>query len=301
MATDDELTGAVAEALSRFAEQLGSELGEAPRLQDLLEVLGWAAGSLGADLAEEPPVPVELKARYRKGVDPPEPGPSRTVELNDNVFVDAGDLLSRIARRIADGTGEPPTLADLVKVLGQGLRSAGDGSLADVGPDDLSGLSVVKPRAAKRAKPGDLVAIPAEDDRHHLAVALARDVWGTALGLFKGTHRALPVSPSHHPDIEKHPVHVDDEAVASGRWRIVGHGDDLVDLFPSPPEIYHVPRKDFPTSAVGPHGAAEAPGGKLRQLTEAEAREIGIFEPGFQQIYNGTQLEKRLAHKDSSG
>ncbi|MEU0880478.1 hypothetical protein ABZ345_17890 [Lentzea sp. NPDC005914] len=87
------------------------------------------------------------------------------------------------------------------------------------------------------------------------------------------------------------PVDADDEAVQSGRWPIIGHDDDLRAEFDEP-EIFHPPREDRPN--LGPHGAAETAAGNLRLLTEQEASEAGLSEPGFTQTYLWEHLEQRL-------
>jgi hypothetical protein len=301
MAKDHDLEAEAARELEGLSEQLASDLGGSLRLGELLEVLGWGAQSLHGDLAEEPTGPAVFKPRWRRGASPPEPGPSRVGDLNDSAFVDAGDLLSRLARGLAAATGAPPSLDDLAKLLGQGLRRTEPELLADLDPADLSGLSVAKQRAPKRAKVGDIVAIPAANGRYFLAVALDRNVFGTALGLFEGTHPAQAISVSRHPPTAPRPVYVgdDEEPVASGRWRIIGHDDGLRELFPAKPEIFHRPRTGGPLPSVGPHGAAETPDGDLRPLSEEEAREVGLMDPDFRQAYTPDQLERRLDAESS--
>ncbi|GCE44094.1 hypothetical protein Rhow_008392 [Rhodococcus wratislaviensis] len=139
---------------------------------------------------------------------------------------------------------------------------------------------------------GDILAIPAADGAFFLAAVVARNNFGTALGLFDGTYPAKPVSASQHPPVVPVPVYVDDEAVVSGRWPIIGHDDGLRELFPTDPEIFHPPRADRP--ALGPYGAGETVDGHLRQLSEEEAREAGLFDPDFTQGYLWEYLEDRL-------
>jgi hypothetical protein len=296
VASDGELDAEAARELTGFGGQLAEDLGGVPRLAELLEVLGWGAESLGADLAQEPPLPVVFKPRLRRGAAPPGTGTetSRTADLNDHTVVDAGDLLSRLAGRLAAADGGPPTLDDLAGLLSRGLRGVGRDLLADVDPADVTGLSVAKARARKRAAVGDIVAIPAADGRYFLAVALTRNVFGTALGRFAGTHAPRPVSAAHHPQPLQYPLYVDDEAVASGRWLVVGNDPALLGLFPAEPEIYHAPGGPLNDPGVGPHGAAETADGTVRQLTGQEAEEIGLSRPDFQQIYHGVQVERRL-------
>lgn len=294
MASDGNLSAEAARELTGFGEQLAADLGGAPRLADLLQVLGWGAQSLGADLAEEPPLPVVFKPRLRRGTAPPDTDASRTADLDDHVIVDAGDLLSRLAQQLAAATGNPPTLYDLAGLLGRGLHDVSRELLADVDPAAVTGLSVSKAPARKRAAVGDIVAIPAADGRYFLTVALTRNVFGTALGRFAGTHAPRLVSAVHHPQALPYPLYVDDEAIANGRWLIVGNDPALLGLFTAEPEIYHAPGGPFNDPSIGPHGAAETVGGTVRQLTEHEAEAIGLLRPDFQQIYHGLQAERRL-------
>ena len=149
-------------------------------------------------------------------------------------------------------------------------------------------------KAAKRGEIGDIVAIPARDDRHFLGVVLDRNAFGTALGLFEGTHPAHAISAADHPPVVGRPVYVGELGVARGRWQIIGSDRGLVDLFPAKPEIFHRPDPDLLDDSVGPHGAAESPDRQVRQLSEQEAREVGIYDPDFVQIYPSEQLEDRL-------
>lgn len=290
--TDDAVTGAAGEELAAFIEMLSEELGGPPRLGELLELLAWGAGSLAEDLEPPPPVVVELVPRLRRGSTPSKE-PSRVGDLNDSVVVDAGDLLSRLARGLRQD-GARPSLEDLVSLVGGAIRALPDGALADVEPADVTGLTVRRTKAPKKPAVGDVVAIPAADGGHHLAVVVDRTVFGTALGLFRGTHPPRPPRPDSAPPVVEHPVYTDDDAVAAGRWGVVGHDEDLAQLFPRQPEILHRPRPDMASAGIGPYGAAERPDGSLRDLDEEEARARGVLEPDFQQVYAGAQLERHL-------
>ncbi|RKN35808.1 hypothetical protein [Streptomyces hoynatensis] len=296
MTAEEDPGAAAGRAVAGLAGLLAEELGGPPRLRELLDVLGWAAASLGPELAGEPEGPVLLRARLRRGAAEggAAAGPSRAPEVGDATIVEAGDLLARFARRVAAAEGAPPSPARLVALLGRGLRQAPEGTLADVRPGDVSALGIAAVPRRKRAEPGDIVAIPARGGGHHLAVALERNVFGTALGLFTGVHPARPVSASRHPAVDPRPVYVGEEAVASGRWPVVGRDPGLCALWPPAPEIYHRPVADVPMPGIGPYGAAEKPDGTLRELGEAEAREVGVLDPGFHQLYLGTQLEQEL-------
>jgi hypothetical protein len=294
MAESEALEAEAARGLTKLAEGIADELGGPPRLAELLEVVGWGAESLRKLVTGDPPLPLVLMPQWRSGVSRPQPLPSRAGELNDHAFVDAGDLLSGLAKRLAASKAYRPTVGDVVHLLGQGLCRVRPELLDDHDPTDLKGLTVESDQAPERAEIGDILAIPARDGGHFLAVVLDRNAFGTALGLFEGTHPPRAISAAEHPPVVNRPVYVGEEPVASGRWRVVGHDDDLVELFPAKPEIFHRPDPDLLDDSVGPHGAAETPDRQVRQLSERESREIGIFDPDFNQIYLGEQLEDRL-------
>ena len=293
MTEDKALESAAARGLTRLLKGIADELGSRPRLAELLEVVGWGAESLRKHVSDEPPLPLILLPRGRGGVSPP-PQPSRTGDLDDHAFVGAGDVLAEIAERLAASKGYRPTVDDVVDLLGQGLRRVRPELLEDYDATDFEGVTVRSDKAAKRGEIGDIVAIPARDDRHFLGVVLDRNAFGTALGLFEGTHPAHAISAADHPPVVGRPVYVGELGVARGRWQIIGSDRGLVDLFPAKPEIFHRPDPDLLDDSVGPHGAAESPDRQVRQLSEQEAREVGIYDPDFVQIYPSEQLEDRL-------
>ncbi|WUH93818.1 hypothetical protein OG900_29350 [Streptomyces sp. NBC_00433] len=285
MPDDGGLDETAARELTRLGREIAAALGRPPTVAELLEVLGWGAGSLRDRLAGDVPVPVVLTPRPR----PRGPAASRAGELDDSVYADAGDVLSALADGLADAHGARPALGDLADLVARGLAAAGP--RAAEGASGLKGVTAPAAKPRRRPAPGDVVAIPAADGAHHLAVVLARDDFGTAFGLFEGTHPLKPVSAAHHPAPVPTPLYADDEAVRSGRWPTIGHDDDLPAAF-AEPEILHPPRADRPN--LGPHGAAETAAGRLRPLTEREAREAGLSEPGFTQTYLWEDLERHL-------
>jgi hypothetical protein len=64
--------------------------------------------------------------------------------------------------------------------------------------------------------------------------------------------------------------------LANGRWVRVGAQEDVLQIFPKAPEIYHEKSSNPSNPRIGPFGSAEAPTGDLRELKEAEARHIGL-------------------------
>jgi hypothetical protein len=152
-------------------------------------------------------------------------------------------------------------------------------------------------KPVKRTRVGDLLAIPARDGRYFVAVVVDRNSFGTALGLFTRAagRAALPTVPAADPPhLQPRPVYTGEDEVQAGRWTVIGHDEDLPRLFHAP-EIYHRPA-DIPglDMDLGQFGSAETPDHRLRQLTEAEADEVGLRDGTYRAIRLGDDLEAHL-------
>jgi len=72
--------------------------------------------------------------------------------------------------------------------------------------------------------------------------------------LFRSTHQktlldAMPLE--SHPPIFKYPLYSGMEFINNGRWKIIGHDEGLLSLFPSNPEIfYEIMSVDRETSVI---------------------------------------------------
>lgn len=87
----------------------------------------------------------------------------------------------------------------------------------------------------------------------------------------------------------------DEEAISIGRWRIVGHDNQVLGCFPADPEIYHRPQPPFPgLPTVGEFGSGETASGHLRDLAAAEALAIDLAG-SYEQVYPHEQFERALA------
>jgi hypothetical protein len=160
---------------------------------------------------------------------------SRVGELNDAVFVDASDHLSTLITDLNAATGAVVTPQSLAAAILQVLKT-GIVPLADAAATDLRRLTVAGPKRHTRPNPGDLPAIPAGRSGYRLAVVVARNRFGTALGIFPGTspQPRLPTA------VQKaapgpHPVYTGDNLVHEGVWRVIGHDETLLALFPTKP------------------------------------------------------------------
>jgi hypothetical protein len=225
-------------------------------------------------------------------------GESAVDELNDNTFVMASDVLNDLVDAIRRDSGAPPSLDDLCALIAEGLHRCDETLIADVRPTDVAGIAAAS-RKQKRiqSKVGDVVAIPAENGEYFTAVVLAKNAFGTAYGLFEGTSPLRPTSGESHPSPRAHHVYSGDEAVASGRWKIIGHDDSIRGLFPAEPELYHRPRAgvaDRSVPPIGRYGSAESPSRQLRHLTKEEAEDVGLLRDDFEPIYLTEMLEDRL-------
>jgi hypothetical protein len=123
-----------------------------------------------------------------------------------------------------------------------------------------------------------VLAIPALDGVYHLALVIARNRFGTALGPLRGGTAFPRLDGSERYQAGSRPIYTDEQLIADGAWPIVGHADDLLSLFPGEPELYHAP--DLLWSGrqqIGEFAAAESPTGAMRQLDRREAERVGVL------------------------
>lgn len=299
------LIALAAEGIREVADEFADELERRPTSGELFEILTWALKSGGEERLSDthPSNLVALRPRLRKGATRADSSTedvtdSAVAELNDAVFVAASDFLSQLTDAFKSDTGHPPTLSDLCDLLVEGLHQCGEQLLSDVAPAQVTG---VRPEVRKRKritpKIGDVVAIPAKNGEYFIAVVLTKNVFGTAFGFFEGTSAIKPVSKNSHPPIKPHPVYSDDERIAGGSWKIIGHDEDLLTLFPPEPEVYHYQHEDDPDPLVGPYGSGETASGLLRALTKEEAAELGLLTGEYRQTYMSETLENYLNSK----
>ncbi|RFU86049.1 hypothetical protein DY218_14170 [Streptomyces triticagri] len=159
-------------------------------------------------------------------------------------------------------------------------------------------------RGRKGAGVGDVVAVPASDGGYHFGVLLGEGAFGTAIGFVRGTFAAADWPPAEGaPEVRRHAVHTDKEAVRSGDWSVVAHDPALAARFPEP-EIYHAAGADddlldlladSDAPEVGGSGMGEAADGTTRQLDEAEAREIGLLDGSYEQTVLSEYVPAHLA------
>jgi hypothetical protein len=261
------------DALREIVGSFGEEIGRPPTLGELLEVLSWASGASG-------PSPVRFEARTGTGGRYEAPAGSLVGDLNDAVFAEASTMLAELAETAGDDT--PKVLA---RLLGEAIRTSWI-VLGDVGADDK--VTISAKATAMRAKPkvGDVVAVPSAHGGHHLAVVVAQNRFGTALGLVRRSGaapgRALP----------RLPFYTDDVLVRDGTWKVLGQDRALLARFPEEPEVFHPPDIEWPGIDLGEFGAAESLAGSLRLLDEAEARDVGLLDGSYERSRMGEGLQR---------
>jgi hypothetical protein len=296
---DERYAVAIEEGLREIVESFTLEIGRRPSLHELLQILTWGLRGAPDDiLSDSHPANVSaLRPRFTKGrktVGSAEGHTSSVDDLNDSAFSSATEVLAKVARSINADEGKPPTLARLLALITTSLCETGDSLISD----DPSDLAAIQPEVSRRGKtavrPGDIVAIPAADGEFFTGVVLERNAFGTAYGLFKGKGPLRRFSLGAQPPIMRFPVYTGDESVASGRWRILGHDDELRKLFPQEPEIYHRQQLLAAGPKIGKYGSAETASGKMRDLTHEEADALGLLTGEYQQAYMPEELEQYL-------
>ena len=215
--------------------------------------------------------------------------------LNDSCFVHARESLRTLCQMIEEESGVKPSLNDLCEILAVSLQGCNGDMLSDV---DVQAVEKLTPKVAPHKKvslkPGDILAAPREKGGYYFIIYITSNRFGEAFGIFEG-HRQVPyVSSRWEPVPAKFPVYTGKALVVSGAWRRIDHREDLLDLFPKSPEIYHS-KSDHPSDdQIGPYGSGETPTEELRQLTEAEARQIGLIQGTYRQVMLEEQFEKYL-------
>ncbi len=215
--------------------------------------------------------------------------------LNDSCFVHAVECLTTLCRMIEEESGVKPSLNDLCEILAVSLQACSGDLLSDV---DVQAVEKLTPKVASHKKvslkPGDVLAVPREKGGYYFVIYITSNRFGEAFGIFEG-HRQVPHVPSRwEPVPAKFPVYTGKTLVVSGRWRRIDHREDLLDLFPKSPEIYHSKSDNPSNDRIGFYGSAEAPTGELRGLNESEARQIGLVQGTYRQVMLEEQFEKYL-------
>jgi hypothetical protein len=286
--------GDLAEAsklVSRVFEAFADEQDGAPTFGEFLEILGWSVPDNNEFMGASP-IPLVFKAKV-KGNKRYKAEPSdRVAGLNDNTFNEATDVLAFLVERAGSARGQEVSPADLAGHVLQVLR-AGDVSFADISSGDVVDLTVDVPKRIPKPKVGDVVAIPAAEPGYHLAVVLADDQIGLALGLLQGVVAKPRVGRADQYQARHIPIYTDARSIANGTWRIVGHNDELLALFPDPPELYWDAVTAF-GDRFGDYGAAGRQDSPKRLISKEEAEAVGVLDGTYRQTHLGEYFQKAL-------
>jgi hypothetical protein len=273
--------------LESVSAAFSRELGGPPTLGELLELLGWAIPSNHDLVAEALVAPVRFKAVLTGNKRYTDRKPSRVGELDDAAFNEAADLMALLIEGAAAQAADESVSPELVAAQLQALLEATDIALGDTTGGAVAAITVAAPKRAPKPKVGDLLAVPARGGGFHVVLVIARNRFGTALGLLNGVHR-LPKPTERLVPGDRY-IYTDDHQVAAGAWHAIGHDDSLLTAFPGDPEIYHRPGPE-----TGEFGAAETSDGVLREIGPDEQRAVGLHDGTYRQGYVSTQVGRLL-------
>lgn len=287
------LPGIAADGMGKIAQVFADAVDRRPTVAEFLALMVASLQESAEDRLSD-----ISGARVRRLVPEFAPGTERRSpeekfapdDLTDAAYTVTADVIAGIVGRFEAATARRPTLQEFCELLARAFPLCPDDTFRDVGGAAVTDIraELSKPGKAPRPKVGDLVAIPGSDGRLYVAVVIiARNSFGTAYGFFRDPVPAAAISLERHPPLLPYPIYSGDHSIKSGRWKIVGHDQKLLSLFPADPEIFHKPGRT-------PFGSGETASGKLRSLTEEEARTIGILDGRYRQGYTCDYLEACL-------
>ncbi|MGW0819692.1 hypothetical protein [Streptomyces sp. NPDC002845] len=269
--------------LTALSTEFFEQVGKLPSLGELLEILGWASYGIY-------PAPLTFKAKLKGNRSYERRSDSLVDELNDSIFVDGAAFLDVLAR---EPSGQLLSTSGMASALAATLNDPRI-SLEDVESEEWVRLTVNPQKRITKPKIGDILAIPAKGGSYYMALIVARNRFGTALGFLRGKY-LVPKPKSRDSSVARRfPVYTDDRLVSTGVWNVVAHDESLLSLFPAEPEIYHAPDLQWPGVDLGEFGAAETAAGSIRLIGLDEAREVGLLDGTYQQSYLGESVQQLM-------
>jgi hypothetical protein len=164
-------------------------------------------------------------------------------------------------------------------------------------PVDISYEATAMIKSRNALTPGTVFGIPRKNGGYYCVIYIASNQFGEAFGLFSGSVQESYLPSSWVPLPILRPVYSGKHLITTGRWVALGKREDLLKLFPEAPEIFHAKSDNVSNPKIGTYGSAETPDGKLRQLSQTEADEVGLtngsyrhvrLEEAFEQFLNST-------------
>jgi len=279
--------------LAAVVGEFVDELGRQPTLGELLEIVALSVPSAGP-VGEGLPTPLVLRAKvsgrraYRSS------RRSEVSELNDAVFAVCGAVLAELLEGLAASVGRAPRPKEFAAAVLEALREPGL-LLEDIRAEEVVALTASGPKLGPRPARGDVVAVPLDGGGFRLAVVIAHNQFGTAFGFFEGVSPLGRLEDVRRDRAQARHIYSDDLCIRQGVWSVVGHDESLVEAFPPSLERFY-----RPGDLTGPFGAAETPEGRLRDLTEAEAKQIGVLQPGFDPAPLCEKLQRILSQQNAT-
>ena len=215
----------------QILEELTERLRRVPTGGELGFVLRWGVFALyPAFLQDAHPA---LIHEIRIGASP---APVASLPLDDAVFVTASEVLAEVGRRFLTTHSRKLTLEELGTRLTHGVRAMPAGGLADVVDPSAVHVTILgQPPVIRPPRNGDLLGIPGDGpEQVHVACVMGWTRFGLALGFLRHGTRGPPAPlpfGSHR--------FTTDDAVATGRWTILGPNAAVRDLFPDDAEQFH--------------------------------------------------------------
>lgn len=155
----------------------------------------------------------------------------------------------------------------------------------------MGGVAAGATMKRTRPRPGDLFAIPRDQGGYYFVVHVASNQFGEAFGILAG-HYEAPMLPNGWIAVPiRHAVYTGKALVANGRWKCFANRQDVLRLFPQTPEIFHAKSDNQTDPCIGPFGSGEKPSGQLREIGEAEAKDLGLGRD-YRQIMVEEQFER---------
>jgi hypothetical protein len=142
------------------------------------------------------------------------------IELGDGPLDIAGDLLGQIAQEYIDDLGRKPTLAEMVRILEEGLRNEAETCCEDGERLSFSITFKTKPRPKKQSiRVGDIFAVPLPNNMYGFGYVTPQDLF---VEFFLLCSTKIP-SLEYFRDAERFRPRfmISMDAVRSREWKIV--------------------------------------------------------------------------------
>lgn len=283
------------ELFDQVAEELESSLDRPPTLIEFMAVMIAACQSTTLDLFSDGEavnlVAIELPVSAgNKKTQVDMSVLHKIPDLADAVYVATFDYLVQASSGLDVAAGRQPSAAELFSLTSQIYQSRGP--QPEISSENVDVLYRHSKRSRYRV--GDIVAVPAEQGLFFFLIIVQMNRFGVGFGLFKNRHTIQLAGHLEQVENRPFPIYSDGRLIKSGRWKIVGHREDLLGRFVGNGEIYHSKALNQDIPEIGPFGSAEDVDGALRSLTHSEAAEIGLFSGAYETAWIEEELERAL-------